>query len=465
MVYDRALRMFVEALSRICTLGYGSLNMDFSKHSPDQWLNTELSPQHIAALTAFLTEQGTFSFSCLPSGLFPAAAGLGEEFELTGYRNVWVRDNVHVAYAHWRVGKTDVAVRCIRALADYFLRHQHRFQNIIDGSASHDDPMHRPHIRFNGQELQENPEKWSHAQNDALGFFLALYANLVHAELISENEVNWELVSLFVHYFDAVKYWEDEDSGHWEETRKISASSVGLAKEGLLYWGELLEKNVANCATHLQNASRPVNLAMVRELQRKGDTALAKILPWECAQDDPSKRRRHDGALVFLCYPFQCVDRNMFDTILDEVVENLSGEYGIRRYAGDSYWCANYKELLAPEERTADFSDNLEARDRLLQKGTEAQWCIFDPAISCAYGSRVSKDHAKQRGFNQPVFAKQLHHLRRSLSQLTNHDDVKGPYRCPESRYLTRDGWTQGNLLQALWWMEHVLKLRENREF
>jgi Glycosyl hydrolases family 15 len=444
--------------------------MDFSKHSPDQWLSPDLSPQHIAALTAFLTEQGTFDFAALPSGLYPAAAGFGDEFELTGYRNVWVRDNVHVAYAHLRVGKREVAVRCMLALADYFQKHHHRLHKVIDGSANHQEPMHRPHVRFNGQELQENSEKWSHAQNDALGFFLAVYANLVLAELIEPDDVNWELVSLFIHYFAAVRYWEDEDSGHWEETRKLSASSIGLVKESLLVWGDLLEQNVAGCVSQLQNTSHPVSLTMVRELQRDGESALARILPWECVQEDPAKRRRHDGALVFLCYPLQCVDRKMFDIILDEVVENLSGEYGIRRYEGDSYWCANYKELLAPEQRTADFSDDLAARDRLLQKGTEAQWCIFDPAISCAYGSRVIKDHAKQRGFNQPAFAKQLHHLQRSLSQLTTHDDVHGPYRCPESRYLSRDTWipndvtpllwTQANLLQALWWMEQVLLLR-----
>lgn len=444
--------------------------MDFSKHLPAQWLDTELSPSHIASITNFLREKGCFEFTSLPSGLFPAAAGFGDEFELTGYRNVWVRDNVHVAYAHFQVGQTEVAVRCIQALAVYFQKHHYRFQNIIDGAANHEDPMHRPHIRFNGEELHENPEKWSHAQNDALGFFLAVYANLVQSQHLKEEDIDWDLIALFIHFFEAVKYWEDEDSGHWEETRKISASSIGLAKEGLLAWGDLLEKNFADCVTHLQKTSNPVDLAKVRELQRLGEEALSRILPWECIQEDSSKQRRHDGALVFLCYPLQCVDRQMFDTILEEVAEHLSGEFGIRRYQGDSYWCANYKDFLAPEERTVDFSDNLEARDRLLQKGTEAQWCIFDPAISCAYGRRVVKDHAKERGFNEDAFAKQLHHLRRSLSQLTNNEHPKGPYLCPESRYLNRETWTpnditpllwtQGNLMQALWWMERVLELR-----
>jgi len=35
-----------------------------------------------------------------------------------------------------------------------------------------------------------------------------------------------EILGLFPLFFQAVRYWEDEDSGHWEEARKIEASSI-----------------------------------------------------------------------------------------------------------------------------------------------------------------------------------------------------------------------------------------------
>ena len=34
-------------------------------------------------------------------------------------------------------------------------------------------------------------------------------------------------------YFQAIRYWQDEDSGHWEERRKIEASSIGAVVAGL----------------------------------------------------------------------------------------------------------------------------------------------------------------------------------------------------------------------------------------
>jgi len=54
---------------------------------------------------------------------------------------------------------------------------------------------------------------------------------------------------------------------------------------------------------------------------------------------------------------------------------------------GDSYWAPDYKKKLKPAERTADVSDDLSGRNRLLPAvGQEAQWCLFDPNISCIFG-------------------------------------------------------------------------------
>src|SRR6266508_2154302 len=84
-------------------------------------------------LTAFLTTQGTFQFPTLPTGLFSAAAGSGADFEVSGYRSVWVRDNVHVAHALWLTDQPSAAIRAAIALMTYFIRHQQRFTDIIEG--------------------------------------------------------------------------------------------------------------------------------------------------------------------------------------------------------------------------------------------------------------------------------------------------------------------------------------------
>src|SRR5262249_49827984 len=139
----------------------------------------------------------------------------------------------HIAHAHYVVGKRDVAVKNLSTLMQYFTKHQTRFKRIINGEASASDPMNRPHIRFDGATLDEISQKWAHAQNDALGYFLWMFCKLVNEGLISPSPGDVSTLDLFPAYFAKIEYWRDEDSGHWEETRKISASSIGVVVAGL----------------------------------------------------------------------------------------------------------------------------------------------------------------------------------------------------------------------------------------
>jgi phosphorylase kinase alpha/beta subunit len=187
--------------------------------------------------------------------------------------------------------------------------------------------------------------------------------------------------------------------------------------------------------------------------------ALAAILPAECVQ--PARPRRYDAALLFLAYPLRIVDADMAATIVAEVTASLAGPYGVRRYLGDSYWCANYKTLVAPTKRTVDVSADLTARDRLLEPGGEAQWCLFDPIVSVIHGLRYRS--TGEAG----ALRLQTEHLNRSLRQLTATDTAFAPLRCPESyyrengRYVPNDAtpllWTQANLRLALHHMETSL--------
>lgn len=393
-------------------------------------LSDDCSVNDVKRLLEFLEGQGTFRFPTLKNGLFSAAAGEGGDFELTGYRNVWVRDNIHIAHAHWQWGETDKAIAAIRSLMSFYLKYKRRFTDTIDGSVDPSDPMNRPHVRFDGDRLVELDEKWSHAQNDAIGAFLWLAAKL-------SDECRWtiderELLRSVGRYLQAIQFWADEDSGHWEEIRKIAASSIGVATAAFEAWGKEFD-------------SAP------RDAGRK---ALDSILPSECIQADPQKRRRYDSALLFLIYPYQVVTGEMADRIVSDVTGQLMGDHGIRRYLGDSYWCADYKEKLSADVRTADFSDDMASRDRLLEPGSEAQWCLFDPIISIHFGLRYeqTRDAADRR--------QQISYLNRSLSQLTAEGSRFGIYRCPES-YFREHGvyvpndicpllWTQANLKLAL---------------
>jgi len=152
----------------------------------------------------------------------------------------------------------------------------------------------------------------------------------------------------------------------------------------------------------------------------------------------------------------------MADRIVQDVHLNLQGEYGIRRYLGDSFWCSNYRTNLSEQDRTRDFSSDIASRDRFFAQGTEAQWCIFDPMISVALGRRY------QTSGDSRWLPLQTEHWNRALTQIT------ADLQCPELWHWesTPNGapmletseatpllWTQANLWLALNHMERSAKL------
>jgi phosphorylase kinase alpha/beta subunit len=414
----------------------------------------------IREISDFLTARGTFNFSPLPNGLFPAAV-LGTETEYTGYANVWVRDNIFVAYSHYFTGSVDAAARTLKCLTAYFKKHRRRFDGIIEGTVGPENIMARPHIRFDGRSLEEIDQEWNHAQNDALGYYLWLYCILAREEVLKPRSDDLKILALFPLHFQAIRYWEDEDSGHWEEDRKIEASSIGAVIAGLTQLKMLLaDPRRSSLCTY---KGKPVTAGFLDELIARGTASLNDILPSECIQPYP-RRRRYDAALLFLIHPLHVVEGEMADRILEDVVENLQGDYGIRRYTGDSFWCRDYKDI--PEEIRTDVSGGREQwfmeHGRELKKGEEAQWCIFDPIVSAVFGLKFQETRREE------YLERQTRHLNRSLGQITGEGCPLGEFRCPELYYLQKGHyvpndatpllWTQANLKVALKMMELSLR-------
>ena len=426
-------------------------------HNPElaALIKPTYTPADLQAIQAFLAKHGVLEFKTLPNGLFPAA-DLQQDAQYTGYASIWLRDNVHIAHAHYVVGKTDIAVRTVLSLMEYMKKQESRFAKIIRKETHTDDIMHRPHVRFNGMTLSDIDQVWAHAQNDALGYLLWFYCTLVEEEIIAPTPADLEFLALFALHFNALPFWTDEDSGHWEETRKVSASSIGVATAGLRSMRRVWSAKTLDGRFGFEN--QPVTLNLLDHLVANGEGALQSLLPAECIQPEPAKNRRYDGALLFLIYPVDAINAKAADAILADVKEHLQGEYGIRRYKGDSFWAPGYKKLLTEDMRTADFSSDLSARDAMLKEGQEAQWCIFDPTISTIYGRRyqASRDPAD--------LALQIEYLNRSLGQITGKDGPHPAFRCPElyyvedQHYVPSDAtpllWTQANLMIALATME-----------
>jgi phosphorylase kinase alpha/beta subunit len=255
-----------------------------------------------------------------------------------------------------------------------------------------------------------------------------------------------DTLALLASYLWHLRYWDDEDSGHWEETRKLSASSIGVVVAGMQEWAALLDERSYGTAA---GSPKQVLIDTAVNAARSGSEALAAILPAECTQPSPLKNRRYDAALLCLLHPLDVVRGPMADRILGDVRQHLQGEIGIRRYPGDSYWSPDYDSRLSEVDRTRDYSEDIETRNRLLeQPGDEAQWCIFDPLISAFHGRRFLATGAPAD------LAAQALHFNRSIAQITPD------WRCPELYYKQRGRfvtnphvpllWTQANLQLAL---------------
>ena len=210
-----------------------------------------------------------------------------------------------MALALESAGHTIAARAAVEALASFYIKYRSRFEQIVEARADAKAPMNRPHVRFDGLTLSENATGWAHAQNDALGYFLWLYCRSAKSGHLVPNG---ELLALFVLYFEAIRYWEDEDSGHWEERRKVEASSIGPVLAGLEALRSLFRKG---CVPACRFANRIVGLDDIDRLVEAGSRAFASILPAECTQADPRKFRRYDAALLFLIYPLDVVTDSM----------------------------------------------------------------------------------------------------------------------------------------------------------
>jgi hypothetical protein len=80
---------------------------------------------------------GSFRRASIDQTIWPAffpASSAGAAIAASGYGNVWIRDNVFVAFVDCDTGATTIAVDVMRALMTFVNRHCHRFETIISGA-------------------------------------------------------------------------------------------------------------------------------------------------------------------------------------------------------------------------------------------------------------------------------------------------------------------------------------------
>ena len=405
--------------------------------------------ESVTKIKEAIAAHGTHEIRPVAHGLFPASGSQPPD-SVTGYQNVWVRDNVMVANSLRLRGLTKSALACMQGLTSFFQKQVPRFREIIDDPVRvlKEDANRRPHIRFTSDDLSELPEKWPHAQNDALGQALWFRMVLGNSGVLAMTPEELKVYSLFPEYFEAIEYWHDNDSGAWEEGRKTNNSSVGAVVAGLEELHKYLTSANGKSSAGVSSSSG-TKIPRIEKLIASGRARLAETLPFEAPPG-----RLADSALLFLIHPLGTVrSRSMQDAIMKLVQARLKGDHGIKRYANDSYFCQDYDEWFSPSEMSSDFSDRSDFRDAFLQPNCEAQWCIFDPVLSIIYGQRFLEDPSDVASYQ-----KQVHYLNRSLSQVTADGHCPELYFLKKGRYVpnahTPLAWTQANQALALHLLE-----------
>lgn len=393
--------------------------------------------RQLAQIEEQLDKAGTLRIRPNAKGVYPASSSQADD-AASGYQNTWLRDTAFVAYARWVTGHAEEALAAMQGLAVFLETQAGKMESILKKPALKKDAQSRPHIRFDGATLTPLDVVWGHAQNDALGLMMWVRLQLALEDNYPLDADECRIYGLLAKYFQAIEYWDDEDSGAWEEILKRNSSSVGIVVAALIAFREY---------RHRENpaAWKSIGDKKLGEWIDKGEVTLAMQLPLEAPPV-----RGVDAATLFLIYPVETVtDAWMEHQIVSLVRARLQGEYGIRRYLNDSYFCQDYDIWFPPDKRSSDFSVSHRVRDEFLAPGYEAQWCLFDPILSIIFGRRYRETGAAGDHMLQ------IEHFNRALAQLTPEFRCAELYYCRQGKWEPNEHtpllWTQANLALALY--------------
>ena len=116
VLFKTAEALMSESISLKLFLG---TKMIVNNETVGSFLKERYTSEDIFAITSLLNEHNVLDFPVHENGLFSAAI-LSVNDEHSGYSNVWVRDNIYIAYAHYATNKPQIAVNTVQKLMDYF---------------------------------------------------------------------------------------------------------------------------------------------------------------------------------------------------------------------------------------------------------------------------------------------------------------------------------------------------------
>ncbi|MDQ5982489.1 MAG: hypothetical protein QG549_486 [Patescibacteria group bacterium] len=326
-----------------------------------------------------------------PSGLFLASSNE----VTTGYDKAWLRDNVYEALAFEYAGDWAVVEKDYHTLLDIFDKHIDKINWAVTNKPF--ESWQFIHARYNPETLEEFWESWGNKQHDAVGAVLFKLADFeLRGHSMLRNEQDHRTVQTLIHYICNVEYWHDADSGMWEENEEIHASSIGAVVAALKKWQEVGTMDVDQDAID------------------RGMEALNNLLPRE------SESKFTDLALISLIYPYNIVDKDMAQQLVDNLTYHLEKEHGVLRYKFDAYYNKN-------EDGYSE----------------EAEWCFGLSWLAIAYKQLGNEEKARE-------------YLDKATKTITRDGTIPELYLSHTDEYNenTPLGWSESMYVVALYEVE-----------
>lgn len=426
-----------------------------------------------ASLREYLESSGTLTFTPYASGLFPASDLPPDLSAATGMGMAWMRDNAHVANALFEAGHHDLAIPAGKALLSVLNSNRDVVDGVVQGIRDPNERGGRLPARVQGHNLAKDHE--FRVQNDAVGYPLWLIGKLIQHNALQPTLHDMDTLSQTVRYLSRIAYWQDRDTGHWEEDLRVHATSIGAVVAGLEQTQQAMQHVGYKHSLHFDELITRGRNTLDAMIER-GFTDVPSIADWARRQAYGSipeqdflrsytgQYRRCDAGMLFLIEPLDVLNDEQAAKIVTDVETHLVREHGTIRYPGDTYWGPRFKDIMAIEERTSQAPGRLERRNAtaggVAYSQTEAQWTIFDSPQSTFHGKRHMQT-------GDPIaHSKQLIFLNRVLGQLVPSDGKlllpeafyldRAPVPCgkPTNQWVSNDHqpllWAQANLLLAL---------------
>jgi len=284
------------------------------------------------------------------SGLFAASS----KNVSTGYDKAWLRDNFYECLAFQALGEWNVVHRTCRAILNIIEKHEEKIDWAIRRKPQHKHEY--IHARYHPETFAEFWEEWGNKQNDAVGALLFLFGELErHGKSVIVDDRDKRLAQKLVDYLGTLRYFDDPDSGVWEEDEEVHASSVGA------------------CVAGLRSVRAVKGIVVPDALIMNGEKTLRHMLPRE------SPGKFVDLALLSLIWPYAVVTPEERTQIVQNVEYHLLRARGVIRYKNDHYynknpdgyseeaeWCFGIAWLAIVHERIGDKEKGLEYVKQLI---------------------------------------------------------------------------------------------------